>query len=102
LYGASHSPPAPLGTLVEGLLRPPVNTVYVIAVMTSLNCGVDVLCLRAVEPDLTHQHAETYPTEQACIAARDRFLAEHDATHHRDLRCVPQDAALPYNSESDR
>jgi hypothetical protein len=29
----------------------PVTTVYVIALMTSRNCGVDVLCLRAVEPD---------------------------------------------------
>src|SRR5215469_1255499 len=28
-----------------------VNTVSIIAVMTSLNCGVDVLCFRAVEPD---------------------------------------------------
>jgi hypothetical protein len=53
----------------RGLLRrgscggrpPPVNTVFVIAVMTSLNCGVDVLCLRAIEPDSTGQHAKTYP-----------------------------------------
>jgi hypothetical protein len=27
-----------------------MNTVYLIAVMSSLNCGVDVLCFRAVEP----------------------------------------------------
>ena len=30
-----------------------VTTVYIIAVMTSLNCGVDLLCQRAVEPDST-------------------------------------------------
>jgi hypothetical protein len=40
----------------------PMNTVYVIAVMTSLNCRVDVICLRAVEPDSTGQRAQTYPT----------------------------------------
>ena len=39
-----------------------VNTVYLIAVMSSLNCGVDVLCFRAVEPDLR------YYTQDDCIA----------------------------------
>jgi hypothetical protein len=38
-----------------------VNTVYVIAVMTSLDCGADVLCLRAVEPDSTGEHAQRTP-----------------------------------------
>jgi len=47
-----------------------VNTLYVIAVMTSPNCGVEVLCLRAVEPDSTGEHAQTCPTLDACIAAR--------------------------------
>jgi hypothetical protein len=42
--------------------------------MSSLNCGVDVICLRAVKPDSTGQHAQTYPTLDACIAARDRLL----------------------------
>jgi hypothetical protein len=70
-----------------------VNTVYVIAVMTSLNCGVDVLCLRAVEPDLR------YYTSDACIAALNRFMAKarHEGTHQPDLRCVPADSALPYD-----
>jgi hypothetical protein len=31
-----------------------MNTVYLIAVMSSLNWGVDVLCFRAVEPDLRY------------------------------------------------
>jgi hypothetical protein len=31
-----------------------VNTVYLMAVMSSLNCGVDVLCYRAVEPDVRY------------------------------------------------
>jgi hypothetical protein len=78
------------------LLQHHVSTVYVIAVMTSLNCGVDVICHRAIEPDSTGQQAQTYPTEEACIAARDRFLAQHDATHELDLKCVPEEAALPY------
>jgi hypothetical protein len=47
----------------------PVNTVYVMAVMTSLNCGVDVLCPRAVEPDLR------YYTQDACTAALNRLIA---------------------------
>jgi hypothetical protein len=99
LYGASPAPAASLGTIVEGLLRPPpVNTVYVIAVMTSLNCGVDVLCRRAVEPDSTGGHAQTYPTLAACIAARDRLLAQREATHQLALRCVPEDSALPYDA----
>jgi hypothetical protein len=61
-----------------------VNTLYVIAAMTNLNCGVDVLCLRSVEPDSTGE-------------SRTRLLAaQHDATHQLDLRCVPQGSALPY------
>ena len=35
-------------------MRHEVSTVYVIAVMSSLNSGVHVLCLRAVEPDLRY------------------------------------------------
>ena len=80
-------------------MRHEVSTVYVIAVMSSLNCGVDVLCLRAVEPDLR------YYTRDACIAALNRFMAkaQHDATHQLDLRCVPADSALPSDSRrSDR
>jgi hypothetical protein len=70
-----------------------VNTVYVIAVMTSLNCVVDVLCLRAVEPDLR------YYTSDACIAGLNRFMAKgrHEGTHQLDLRCVHADPALPYD-----
>jgi hypothetical protein len=67
--------------------------------MTSLNCGVDVLCLRAVENDSTGQRARTYPTEDACIAARDRLLIQHDAAHRLALKCVPERSALPYNPE---
>ena len=64
-----------------------MNTVYVI--VTSLDCGADVLCLRAVEPDLR------YYTRDACIAALNRFMAkaQHDAAHQLDLRCVPADPA---------
>ena len=51
-----------------------MNAAYVIAVMTSLNCGIDVLCLRAVESDSTGQHAQTYSTGDACIAAPRSFL----------------------------
>jgi len=66
----------------------------VIAVISSLNCGVDVLCLRAVEPDLR------YDTHDACIAALKRLMAkrEHDTAHQLDWRCVPADSALPYDS----
>jgi hypothetical protein len=64
--------------------------------MTSLNCGVDVICHRAVEPDSTRQHARTYPTEEACVDARDRFLAQHDPAHELDLKCVPDGSALSY------
>jgi hypothetical protein len=77
----------------RGCYSHPVNTVYVIAVVTSLNCGVDVLCLRAVEPDSTG-HTQTYPTQEACTAALHRLMLK--ATHQLDLRCVPQDSALPY------
>jgi hypothetical protein len=75
-----------------------VSTVYVIAVMTGFNCGVDVLCLRAVEPDSTGEHAQTYSTQHACIAARDRLMekAQRDATHQLALQCVPEDSALAY------
>jgi hypothetical protein len=71
----------------------------VIAVISSLNCGIDVLCLRAVEPDLR------YYTKDACIAALNRLMtkAKHDTTHQLDWRCVPVDSALPYDSRlSDR
>ena len=72
-----------------------MNTVYVIATMTSLNCGIDVLCLRAVEPDSTGQHAQTYNIEDDCIAARDRLLAQaQDTPHSLDLRCVAGDSGL--------
>jgi hypothetical protein len=76
-----------------------VNTVYVLALVTSINCGADVICHRAVEPDPTGQHAQTYPAEEACIAARDRFLAQRDPTHQLDLKCVPEESALRYDSE---
>jgi len=71
-----------------------VNTVYVIAVISSINCGVDVLCLRAVEPDLR------YYTQDACVVSLNRLIAraKHDTTHQLDWRCVPADSALPYGS----
>jgi hypothetical protein len=75
-----------------------MNTVYVIAVMTSLGCGAEVICLRAVEPDSTGQHARTYATLDACIAVRDQLKAKDqmDTGHARALRCVREDLALPY------
>ena len=76
-----------------------MNTVYLIAVMSSLNCGVDVLCYRAVEPDLR------YYTQDDCIASLNRLMAKakHDATHQLDWRCVPADSAVPHGSRrSDR
>jgi len=75
-----------------------MNTVYVIAVMTSLGCGADVLCYRAVEPDSTGQHAQTYSTLDACIAVRDQFIEkdQRDTGHQRTLRCVPENSAPPY------
>jgi hypothetical protein len=73
-----------------------VNTVYIIAVMTSLNCGVDVLCFRAVEPD-SSGHARTYDTEDACVAARKRLKAQHAAMRESTLKCVrTRGSALPY------
>jgi hypothetical protein len=54
-----------------GCYGDPANTVFVIAVMTSLNCGVHVFWLRAVEPNSTGEHAQTYPTLDLWIAARD-------------------------------
>jgi hypothetical protein len=72
-----------------------MNSVYLIAVMSSLNCGVDVLCYRAVEPDLRDD----------CITSLNRLMAKakHDATHQLDWRCVPADSAVPYDSKrSDR
>jgi hypothetical protein len=68
-----------------------VNTVYVIAVMTSLNCGVDVLCLRAVEPD-----SAIYVTLDICLAARDRLVVQNDALRELRLKCVPKSSAMPY------
>ena len=76
-----------------------MNTVYLIAVMSSLNCGVDVLCFRAVEPDLR------YYTQGDCIASLSRLIAKakHDATHQLDRRCVPAGSAVPHDSRrSDR
>ena len=52
-----------------------MNTIYLIAVVSSLNCGVEVLCFRAVEPDLR------YYTRDACIAALNRFMAKSAARH---------------------
>jgi hypothetical protein len=75
------------------------TTLYVLALMTSINCGVDVICLRAVEADASGQHAQTYPTEGACIAARVRFRGQHDNAHHLNLRCELEDAALPYDKQ---
>jgi hypothetical protein len=80
-------------------MRHEVSTVYVIAVMSSLNCGADVLCLRAVEPNLR------YYTREACIAALNRFIAmaRRDATRQLDVRCVPAASALSRDSKrSDR
>jgi len=71
-----------------------VNTVYIIAVMTSLNCGGDVLCLRAVEPDLTGEGVMTYGTLDVCLAARDRLVARNDAMRELRLKCVPKSSAL--------
>ena len=50
-----------------------VDTLYAIAAMTSLNCGVEVLCLRAVERDSPGEHAQTYSTVDDFIAARNRL-----------------------------
>jgi hypothetical protein len=85
---------APLACLATAL--PGVITVYVIAVMTSLNCGVDVLCLRAVEPDSTGEGAVTYRTLDVCLAARDRLVARNDAKRELRLKCVPKSSVLPY------
>ena len=75
-----------------------MNTAYVIAVMTSLGCGIEVLCLRAVEPDSTGEHTQTYSTLDASIAARDRLVAktQQEAKHQLNLRCVPEKSAHPY------
>jgi hypothetical protein len=73
-----------------------VNTVYIIAVMTSLNCGVDMLCFRSVEPD-SSGHARTYDTEDASVAARERLNPQHAAVRESTLKCVRTGAsALPY------
>jgi hypothetical protein len=57
-----------------------------------------VLCLRAVEPDSTGEHAQTYSTPDAWIAALHSLLAkaQQKAPHQLDLRDVPQDSARPY------
>jgi hypothetical protein len=75
-----------------------MNTAYVIAVITSLGCGVNVLCPRAIEPDATGQHARTYPTLNDCIAALSRLAAkaQQEAKYQLDVRCAPQGSALPY------
>ena len=62
-----------------------MNTAYVIAVITSLKCGVDVLCRQAVEPDWTREHAPAYSTPDACTAALNRLRAK-----------VQQDAKNPF------
>jgi hypothetical protein len=80
-------------------MRHQVNTVYIIAVVSSLNCGVDVLCLRAVEPDVR------YYTQDACTASLSRLMAKakQNATHQLDWRCVPADQARPNDTRrSDR
>jgi len=65
--------------------------------MTSLNCRVEVLCLRAAEPDSTGGHAQIYSTMDDCIAARDCLLDQaQDTPHPLDFRCVPEDLALSY------
>jgi len=66
-----------------------MNPAYVIAVITSLGCGVNVLCLRAIEHDATGQHTQTYPTPNECVAALNRLMAkaQHDATRQLDWRC---------------
>jgi hypothetical protein len=73
-------------------------------VITSLGCGVNVLCLRAIEPDATGQHSKAYPSQDACIAALNRLVAkaQHDATGHLDWQCVPEKSALPYMPPSIR
>jgi hypothetical protein len=71
---------------------------YVIAVMTSLSCGLDVLCFRAIEPDSTGEHAQIYPSLDACIAARDRMTKAHTRLNwpcDAYLRTPP----LPYDSK---
>ena len=50
-----------------------MDTLYAIAAMTSLNCGVEVLCLRAVERDSPDEHAQTHSTVDDYIAARNRL-----------------------------
>ena len=88
------------GTLIKGVratTATKVNTAYVIAVITSLNFWVEVLCFRAVEPDSTGARAYTYPTSNDCIAALKRLAkAQHDNMHQMDLRCVSEKSALPY------
>ena len=49
-----------------------MNTVYVIAVISSLKCGVEVLCLQAVEPDLSYYTSDAHVRDQlkalhACV-----------------------------------
>ena len=75
-----------------------MNTLYVIAVITSLGCGVNVLCLRAIEPDAIGQRAQTYPAPNECIAALNRLMAkaQQQAQHQLDWRCVPEGSARPY------
>ena len=65
-------------------------SVHVIAVITSLNCGIEVLSLRAVEPD-----SATYVKLDICLAARDRLVAQNDALRELRLKCVPKSSAMP-------
>ena len=66
-----------------------MNTAYVTAVITSLGCGVNVLCLRAIEADSTGQRARTYPPPNDCVGA------QQEAKHQLDVRCA-EGSALPY------
>ena len=93
-----HHQHRPVGTATASH----VNTLYVIAVITRLGCGVNVLCPRAIEPDATGQHARTYPTLNDCIAALSRLAAkaQQEAKHQVDWRCVPEKSALPYQPPS--
>ena len=74
-----------------------MNTAYVIAVITSLGCGVDALCLRAIA-DSTGQRAQTHPTPNDCVGALSRLIAkaQQEAKHQLDWRCVPEKSTLAY------
>jgi hypothetical protein len=75
-----------------------MNTAYVIAVTTSLGCGVNVLCLRAIGADSTGQRPRTYPNPNDCVGALNRLMAnaQQEAKHQLDVRYAPQGSTLPY------